>query len=278
MPLLSVRDRVVHVRDVGAGEPVLLVHASSSSSAQWRMLQTDLASHFRTLAVDLLGYGATSAWDPACELTSNDELHLLEAVYAEAGEPIHLVGHSYGGLNALKLALSGRVRPRSLTLIEPIAFWLLRLAGERTLYGEIRGVADSFVAAYRRGDVEGAVAPYIDYWNGPGAWLAMSDAVRDAVRATAGKTSREWAPAFETDIPLPELGALAVPTLVMHGSRTNSTTRRICELIAYAVPGARSAEIPGGAHMCPLTHAPAVNRVIAAHIVGVRGNKQALAA
>jgi pimeloyl-ACP methyl ester carboxylesterase len=64
----------------------------------------------------------------------------------------------------------------------------------------------------------------------------------------------------------------------MHGSRTNSTTRRICELIAHAVPGARSAEIPGGAHMCPLTHAPAVNRVIAAHIVGVRGNKQALAA
>jgi pimeloyl-ACP methyl ester carboxylesterase len=278
MPLITVGDRRVHYRDIGTGEPVLLVHASSSSGGQWRSLQADLSPRFRTLAVDLLGYGGTSPWDPACELTSEDEIQLLEAVAATAGEPVHLVGHSYGGLNALKLALSGRVRLRSLTLIEPIAFWLLRLAGEGPLYGEIRGVADGFVAAYRRGDIEGAVGSYIDYWNGPGAWATMPEAVRDAVRATAGKTSREWAPAFETDIPLGRLGALTVPTLVIHGSRTNPTTRRICALMAHAVPGARSTAIAGGAHMCPLTHAPAVNRAIAAHLAAASEGEQALAA
>jgi pimeloyl-ACP methyl ester carboxylesterase len=118
MPVITVGARCVHYREIGTGEPALLIHASSSSSAQWRSLQFDLAPSFRSLAVDLLGYGGTSPWDPACELTGEDELSLLEAVIARAGETVHLVGHSYGGLNALRLALSGRVQLRSLTLIE----------------------------------------------------------------------------------------------------------------------------------------------------------------
>jgi pimeloyl-ACP methyl ester carboxylesterase len=269
MPVLPVRDRFVHVRDVGTGEPVLLVHASSSSSAQWRSLQADLAPRFRTLAVDLLGYGNTSAWDSSRELTSDDELELLEAVVAAVGNgPIHLVGHSYGGLNALRLALSRRVELHSLTLIEPIAFWLLRLVGDQELYGEIRGVADAFVAAYRRGDVDGAIAPYIDYWNGPGAFATMPDVVRESIRASAGKTSREWAPAFETDISLQELRGIATPTLILRGSRTNRTTHRICDLVRASIAGSSIAEIQGGGHMCPLTHATAVNQAIAGHLAG----------
>lgn len=267
MPSLAVRARVVHFRDVGQGEPVVLLHASSSSGGQWRALQAQFAPCFRTLAVDLLGYGGTSDWDPAHELTSEDELELVEALIAHAGGgPIHLVGHSYGGLAALKLALSRRVHLKTLTLIEPIAFWLLRLAGEVELYGEIRGVADAFVSAYRRGAIEAAVEPYIDYWNGRAAWAGSPEGLREAIRATAGKTSREWAPAFETDVPLSALADIDAPTLVIHGSKTNRTTRRICDLVRTTIPGARGVEIPGGGHMCPLTHPDAVNHAIAVHL------------
>jgi pimeloyl-ACP methyl ester carboxylesterase len=279
MPSLALHTRQVHFRDVGAGPPVILLHASSSSGAQWRALQARLAPRFRTLAIDLLGYGGTSAWDPARELTGEDERELVEAVVKHAGGgPIHLVGHSYGGLTALNVALSGRVGLSSLTLIEPIAFWLLRLEGDLELYGEIRAVADAFVSAYRRGDVDEAVAPYIDYWNGAGAWAGLPDPVRDAIRATAGKTSREWAPAFETDLPLQALASIEAPTLVIHGCATNRTTRRICELVRAAMPHAQGQGIAGGGHMCPLTHVQAVNEAVAQHLEAVASSHRAIAA
>jgi pimeloyl-ACP methyl ester carboxylesterase len=242
-------------------------------------LQAGLAPRFRTLAPDLLGYGGTSGWDSAQELTSEEEAELVEVLVRHLGcGPIHLVGHSYGGLTALRLALSERVDLQSLTLIEPIAFWLLRLAGEMELYGEIRAVADAYVSAYRRGDAEAALAPYIDYWNGPGAWAGLPDKVRESIRGTVGKTAREWAPAFETDTPVGALASITAPTLVINGSRTNRTTKRICDLVRAAVPRARGVEILDGGHMCPLTHTQAVNDAIATHLVAACTSPRAIAA
>ncbi|KAA2237560.1 alpha/beta fold hydrolase [Salinarimonas soli] len=268
MTILTAGRFHMHLRESGSGEPVLLLHASSSSGRQWRDLQAALQDRYRVAAPDLLGYGGSSAWDPADELASRDETALLdEAVEHLGGGPVHLVGHSYGGLTALRLAMEGRVRLRSLTLYEPIAFWLLRLAGEAALYGEIRGIADTFRAAFARGDADAAARPYLDYWNGPGAWAAAPEGVRAMLRVTAAKTAREWAPAFEDDTPLAALAAgIAAPTLVLHGGVTNATTRRICGLLAGALPHAVSRAVPGAGHMGPVTHAAAVNAAIVRHI------------
>ena len=58
--------------------------------------------------------------------------------------PIHLVGHSYGGGVALRFALSFPERLRSLTLIEPSCFHLLKTATvDAHLLDEIRAVADA---------------------------------------------------------------------------------------------------------------------------------------
>jgi pimeloyl-ACP methyl ester carboxylesterase len=46
----------------GSGEPVLLLHSSGSSSAQWRALMERLSARFRVVAPDLYGYGGTALW------------------------------------------------------------------------------------------------------------------------------------------------------------------------------------------------------------------------
>ena len=273
MPDLEAGGRRIRFTDTGSGEPVVLLHAASSSSAQWRTLGEALLAHggLRVLAVDLQGYGGSAPWDPREAVRLEDELGPLRAVLAHAGSgPVHLVGHSHGGMVALRLALAGRAPPLlSLTLIEPVAFWLLREAGEHGPYAEIRAVAEAFIEAFDAGDTVGAAAPYIDYWGGPGTWAALPEALRAYVAATAGKVRRDWAMAFgdtEAGAPLADVARLRASTLLVRGGQTRAPTRRIVDLLHGLIPGAELMEIPGAGHMPPVTHAGPVNAAIAAHL------------
>jgi pimeloyl-ACP methyl ester carboxylesterase len=225
----------------------------------------------RVLAVDLQGYGGSAPWDPGVPLRLEDEFGPLRAVLACAGgAPVHLVGHSYGGMLALRLALADPAPPlRSLTLIEPPAFWLLREAGARGLYAEARALADGFVRDFDAGDVAGAVAPCMDFWGGAGAWAALPQAVRSYAIATAGKGRREWAIGLGDDgtgVLLADLGRLRASTLLVRGEKTNAVARGIVDLLHAAIPGAIVVEIPGAGHMSPISHPQAVNAAIAAHL------------
>ncbi|HEY8612859.1 MAG TPA: alpha/beta hydrolase [Roseomonas sp.] len=271
MSELVVAGRKVCFADVGSGEPVLLLHAASSSSAQWRSLSEALLARggLRVLAPDLQGYGGSTSWDPRQPLRLEDEFGPLRAVIDHAGGgPLHLIGHSYGAMLALRLALADpALRLRSLTLIEPVAFWLLRGAGEQGLYTEIRTIAEAAMQAFDAGDIVGTVAPYIDYWSGQGAWEALPEPVRNYVLATAGKA--RWAVALgDTDAgaSLTDCERLQVPTLLIRGERARAPTRRIVDLLQDAIPGASIADIPNASHMAPITHPEPVNAAIAAHL------------
>ena len=117
--------RDAYVREAGAGVPLVCIHASASSSGQWRPLMDRLAGRFRTLAVDLYGSGKSPEWPADRPLTLADEVALLEPIFESVGDRFHLIGHSYGGAVALKAALAGPGRLRSLVLFEPVLFALL---------------------------------------------------------------------------------------------------------------------------------------------------------
>jgi pimeloyl-ACP methyl ester carboxylesterase len=270
MPELEVGGRTIHVTETGAHEPVVLLHAACSSSAQWRGVIEALlpAGSFRMLALDLQGYGATARWQPRNRLRLEDEFAPLRAVLAYlAGRPIHLVGHSYGAMIALRFALANQAAPlASLTLIEPIAFWLLREAGESRLFAEIQAIADAFAEAFDEGNATGAASGFIDYWSGPGTWRFLPAAVRDYAVATAGKVRCEWSIALgetETGAGLADHAGLRLPTVIVCGERTRAPARRVAELLHSAITGAELAGIPQAGHMSPVTHPGPVSEAIA---------------
>ena len=250
----------------GEGEPVVLLHCSSSAGAQWRQLVDRLADRFEVHAPDLIGYGETDAWPADASLAPEDEIALVRRGLADPAAPIHLVGHSYGGLIALRAALGGTMRLISLTLIEPIAFWLLRESGDDAAFAEIRALGMGFNAGLDKGDPVPGVRTYFDYWNGTSAWDTASEDLRAYVLRTAAKTYKEWPSAFEPTTPLDALADLEVPTMLVTGLETPSPTARVVELLASVLPRARVTEIPGAGHMSPITHADDVNAAIDAFI------------
>ncbi|GAA2488370.1 alpha/beta fold hydrolase [Terrabacter carboxydivorans] len=89
----------------GALPPVLLVHATGETSADWTRVAGDLARDRLVVAVDLRGHGA-SPWTGSYALTElADDLEAVAATLAaEHGRPADVVAHSLGGLVACLLA------------------------------------------------------------------------------------------------------------------------------------------------------------------------------
>jgi pimeloyl-ACP methyl ester carboxylesterase len=268
--------------DSGSGETVLLMHSSAGSNAQWRSLTESLQDTYRFLAPDLYGYGGTDAWPGQGPLGLAEEAALADAVLAGTDDPIHLVGHSYGGAVALRFALQHAKRLRSLTLIEPVAFHLLRGAtadaADRSLFGAVAEVAAVVSKATATGDYRGAMAHFVDYWNGDGAWSRTKPDLRAALAQRTPKVALDFWATMTEATPRAAYRQIAVPTLVLRGSESPLPTRRIAELVANALPKARLRTIDGAGHMLPLTHREAVNAAVAEHLSCAIADRQSPAA
>ena len=179
-------------REAGAGEPIVLLHCSSGSSGAWTPVMNHLGQDYRVLVPDLLGYGRTEPWPRDAPLGLDAELGVVEALLDVAGRPAHLVGHSYGGTVALRAARRFPRQVASLTLIEPVAFHLLRHADEPDGWREIAALAERHVALVGEGRDAAAAEAFVTYWMGPKAGQQMPDAARDSAVRTAAKVAAEW--------------------------------------------------------------------------------------
>ena len=157
---------------------------------------------------------------------------LLEPVFAAAGEPFFLVGHSYGAAVALMAALARPERIRAIALYEPTLFALLdeEAPGQEAANG-IRFAAADAAAAIDAGDHAAAAQRFIDYWMGPGSWSSMPEP-RQAPIAASMVNVAGWARAlFSEPTPLRAFRALDLPVLYMVGGQSPASARGVARLI-----------------------------------------------
>lgn len=116
MPVVTGADGVpLHVDVRGDGPPVVLVHGTTGSAADWGLVRRLLQSDFRVTTYDRRGRGRSG---DGAGYSFDAEVDDLQALLASAGAPAHLVGHSYGARLALEAAGRG-ADLLSLTLYEP---------------------------------------------------------------------------------------------------------------------------------------------------------------
>ena len=235
----------------GFGTPMLLLHGSASSSAMWTPVINALKSRFRLLAPDLIGYGRTDPWPDGYVFGLEDELRLIEPLIEHLPGGAHVVAHSYGGVVALALARAGRVAIRSLTLIEPVAFQVLH--GDPQAWAEFERFSNGFADPMAKGDVEGAMRHFVDYWSSAGSWDAMDETSRVAMRRAAPKIMHEFH-AASADPVVDALHGVAFPVRLVAGDKSPLPVRRIAALLTERLPNASLKVFEGANHLLPSTH------------------------
>ncbi len=144
---LTIDGRTVHVEQRGAGEPLLLLHGFGESTYSWRAVVPPLKEHYRTIAIDLHGFGYTERPKEPAAYSRDGQLRLILGVLdALKIESAHVAGHSYGGALTLALAARHPARVRSLILIDSAAVTYpdeskSRIAKSRTLSRLALGIA-----------------------------------------------------------------------------------------------------------------------------------------
>ncbi|MEV6841202.1 alpha/beta fold hydrolase [Streptomyces sp. NPDC051133] len=106
----------------GTGESVVLLHGLGSHRLVWEPVVPLLTEDREIIAMDLPGFGESPDLNPGTPQDLDMTVAWLGSVFAALGvERPHVVGHSLGGLIALRLGQAGLAR--SVTALAPAGFW-----------------------------------------------------------------------------------------------------------------------------------------------------------
>lgn len=221
----------VAYRVAGRGDPMLLVHGSATSSADWLFVLPFLRDRFRLVTMDRRGRGRSGdASDYQIVREAEDVLAVLDAVGAEL-----LVGHSYGALCSI-LAAERTDRLRRLVLYEPpIAVREDRLSGLGGLVA--RGELDAALEGFLR--AAGTSEDQFNAIRSSPAWPVLLDAVPTLPRELHAAAAWRHPPE-----------PIEVPALFLLGAETDSPVYLDgLDDLQAAFPHARRELVPGHRHV-----------------------------
>jgi pimeloyl-ACP methyl ester carboxylesterase len=255
----------IDYEESGAGPTVVMVPGSCSTGAAWRPVVAQWNNSFRCVTTSLLGYGGTAERRTADDTDISHEAEIVEAVIRRAACPVHLVGHSFGGLTALAVALRKKVPLLSLTIAEAPGPEILRHTGEREHYLAFRQMTDAYFAAFRAGET-GAIERMIDFYGGAGTFAGWPQRVRDYAIEVTPVNILDWSSAYGFELTPALLRSVEIPALVLWGEASHPAARRANELIGRHMPNAQALAIPGAAHFMIATHAANFASEVAGHV------------
>jgi pimeloyl-ACP methyl ester carboxylesterase len=154
--------------EAGTGTPIVMLHGLGGNKASFLPTVAALAPSFRTIAVDLLGFGDSdkplgASYGP--EFQARGIARLLDALDIDRA---HFIGHSLGGRVALELGFHHHERTMGLVLMTPAMAWLRErrwapyLRWIRPELGLLPIAPRPLVEAFMRRAVPGAGTPWRD--------------------------------------------------------------------------------------------------------------------
>jgi pimeloyl-ACP methyl ester carboxylesterase len=247
--------------------PVVFLHGTAASPRQWRELIGRLPQAIETLALDLPDYVAHDV-HPA-QRSLSQEAQLLIPRLSSIGQPFHLVGHSYGGALALRIAMLWPSLVRSLTIFEPVTFHLLR--DGHSIEQQMHDGIDELVRHLKNAEAAGTpalgAARFVDFWNGPGAFANYAPEMQEKVTARLSLILSNFAALHSESWPLAECARITAPTLSMFGQDSPLAAQHLTRLVTGQIAQSQLIPVAAAGHMLPITHAGTVARYLSAHVL-----------
>lgn len=257
--LIPVNGVELAVRRHGHGDPLVLLHGFTGSGRDWDGVVGPLSATREVITVDHRGHGGSTNTGDAATYAFDQLVADFAGVADELGlERFDLLGHSMGGIVAMRYALTHPGRLRSLVLMDTGA----QASADDGSHQMMRG---GFAVAREQGvmAVYELIAPFL------GAGEA-GDAAREGVRRSYEQLD---VVAFTTlgeellvhGSVLPQLATLDVPTTVVVGEDDHGL-RPAADDLAATIPGAVLEVIAGAAHSPQAEQPEAWLRVVEDHL------------
>jgi pimeloyl-ACP methyl ester carboxylesterase len=239
----------------GDGAPLVLVHGSWTSHRSWDLLVPRLAGSFRVLRYDRRGHSASGR--PSGQGSVRQDVADLAALIEQLGlAPAWLVGNSFGGSIALRLAAERPDLLRGLAAHEPPLFGLLAGdAGAATLLAQAGPRIAAVLARIASGAHADAAEQFMDgVALGPGAWAALPAELRQIAVENAPTFLDEASDPEQLAFDLAWLDGFRRPTLLSRGDQSPPIFAPVVAKLAAALPHAEVRIFRGAGHIPHATH------------------------
>jgi pimeloyl-ACP methyl ester carboxylesterase len=247
--------------------PIVLVHGSWSSHRNWDLVVPRLAQHFRVAAYDRRGHSDSER--PSTQGSVHEDVADLAVLLEDLQlAPAFVIGNSFGGSIALRLAGQRPELLRGVVAHEPPLFQLL---GNDPVFAPMLEEVGRRVGAVAQrivsGDHEGAAEQFAETVAlGPGSWAQLPPETR--------RTMVENAPTFLDETRDPEGLALELdslrnfdrPVLLTSGDQSPPTFAPVIRKLAEALPRAEVVTLAGVGHVPHVTHPELYVETVAAFV------------
>ena len=238
----------------GQGQPIVFIHGSFANTSTWKQMVSSLSDRYRCICIKQPGHGGAPAPDDWDNPTVETEVDIVVSVLQHLKlDPIHLVAHSFGGVVAVAVALSGKVPLRAMTLFEPVLTGVLEVSGRNTEAGAV----DRFCNDYRTAIADGetyACRRVIDFWGGEGQFDQMPEFIKEAMDPLTDYNARHWDLCQNTVYTLERYQDFSVPTQLVCGDQSSPIVRSISKSLAENLGTGKMDIISGASHFLVTSH------------------------
>ncbi len=252
----------------GGTRPVLALHCSLAHAGAWSGLAAAL-QRVTITATDAPGHGRAADWQRGTDmhrLATQQSIAVAESL--GQGGPIDLIGHSFGGTVALRIAVERPDLVRSLTLVEPVIFAAAQTV-DAAVYEDFRRTHLDFAAMVAAGDHAGAAAIFHEHWGSGEALADLPERTRHYMVARIHLIVAQN-PALLDDaagiLRAGGLEAVDVPVLLIEGGESPAIIDAVHRALAQRLPLTKRLVVPEAGHMVTITHAAEISAAVQVHL------------